>query len=63
VIVMDRRAPLIERETGPAVSPFLILGPILVAAAAVLVVVALSATGVSEQYLKWLQAAVVPGVD
>ena len=26
-------------------------------------IVALPATGISEQYLKWLQAAVVPGVD
>jgi hypothetical protein len=56
---MDRRAPLIERETRPAVSPFLILGPILVAAAAVLVVVALSATAVSDQ-IRW--GAVALGV-
>jgi hypothetical protein len=49
---MGRRAPLIEQETQPAVSAFLILGPVLVAAAAVLVVVALSATAVSEQ-IRW----------
>jgi hypothetical protein len=48
---MDRSAPLIDLETRPA-SPALTVGPVLVAAAAVLTAVALSASAVSDQ-IRW----------
>jgi hypothetical protein len=51
-MIMDRSTALIDLEARPAASPALIVGPILVAAAAVLTSVALSATTVSDQ-IRW----------
>jgi hypothetical protein len=49
---MGARSPLIEAGTRPAISQALVLGPILIAAAAVLAAVALSATAVGDQ-IRW----------
>jgi hypothetical protein len=58
-MIMDGSAPIIDLQVRPAASLALIGGPVLVAAAAILTSVALSATSVSDQ-IRW--SAIALGV-